>query len=46
MSPDDILVWPDGEWCFAHELAEMAHRGDDYIRIADWEEDYYKYVEI
>ncbi len=29
----DIIVWPDGSWCYPEELHEMQHRGDDYIKI-------------
>lgn len=27
---EDILLWPDGAWCYRHEASEMAHRSDDY----------------
>jgi hypothetical protein len=41
ISLQDILVWPDGSWCFRDELIEMAHRGDDYSVIPldspEWE---------
>lgn len=36
MSPDDILVWPDGEWCYREELEDMGRsRSDDYVALPD-----------
>lgn len=29
-SPDDILLWPDGTWCYRSERAYMLHMSDDY----------------
>jgi hypothetical protein len=29
-SPDDIIRWPDGSWCYRHELHEYTWMGDDY----------------
>lgn len=29
-SPDDILLWPDGEWCFRGYLHQYGHKSDDY----------------
>jgi len=30
-NPDDIMLWPDGEWCFREEIEECgSHRSDDY----------------
>lgn len=31
---EDILVWPDGEYCFRYELAGFQHRSDDYRTVA------------
>lgn len=30
IKPDDILLWPDGTWCYRHDLHEMGHKSDDY----------------
>jgi mRNA-degrading endonuclease RelE of RelBE toxin-antitoxin system len=28
---EDIMLWPDGEWCYRYELSEfMRVRSDDY----------------
>lgn len=27
---DDIIFWPDNEWCYRYELSEYAHKSDDY----------------
>lgn len=31
ISNEDIMVWPDGTWCFRHQLPEMSHKSDDYV---------------
>lgn len=33
--PEDILLWPDGTWCYRHELAEMSHKSDDFEVITE-----------
>jgi hypothetical protein len=37
---DDVLVWPDGTWCYYFERAEYSHMSDDYRVIpylnAEW----------
>jgi hypothetical protein len=33
MNPDDILVWPDGFWCFREELDPRFLRGDNYRAV-------------
>lgn len=30
MTPEDLIVWPNGAWCFRNELEEMTHLSDDY----------------
>ncbi len=30
MNPDDILLWPDGFWCFREELDPRFLREDNY----------------
>lgn len=27
---EDILLWPDGDWCFRSQEEEMTHKSDDY----------------
>lgn len=27
---EDAFLWPDGTWCYRHQLAEMAHMSDDF----------------
>ena len=27
---DDVILWPDGAWCYRYELPEMSHKSDDY----------------
>ena len=30
---EDIILWPDGTWCYRHELTEYGYMSDDYIVI-------------
>lgn len=30
LSSQDIMLWPDGTWCFREELGDMVHMSDDY----------------
>ena len=30
ISPEDLVVWPDGTTCFHYELEEFGHKSDDY----------------
>lgn len=25
-----VYYWPDGTWCYRHELSQMTHKSDDY----------------
>lgn len=27
-----ICYWPDGTWCYRHELEQMGHISDDFAR--------------
>jgi len=27
-----ICYWPDGTWCYRHELEQMVHMSDDFAR--------------
>ena len=27
-----ICYWPDGTWCYRHELEQMSHMSDDFAR--------------
>lgn len=36
-----ICFWPDGTWCYRHELEQMTHMSDDFSRAdlpEDWDE--------
>lgn len=39
---DDILMWPNGTWCYSYERGDYLWLSDDYIRIkcesAEWYE--------
>jgi hypothetical protein len=40
LSLEDIMVWPDGTWCYREDLRDMTHMSDDYTVLifdsADW----------
>lgn len=40
-SCDDVMVWPDGTWCYRDDGADMRHHSDDYYVIPadtpEWE---------
>lgn len=46
-SPDDILRWPDGTWCYRSELWGMQHMSDDYEVITQDHPEYehFEYVD-
>ena len=27
---EDVILWPDGTWCYRHELTEYGYMSDDY----------------
>lgn len=27
---EDILLWPDGVWCYRYELKDITHKSNDY----------------
>lgn len=31
ISEDDIIVWPDGTWCYRRDLDDYGWMSDDYI---------------
>lgn len=33
MSQEDLIVWPDGTWCFVSDLPSMSWKSDDYEHI-------------
>ena len=30
---EDVILWPDGTWCYRHKLTEYGYMSDDYIVI-------------
>ena len=30
----EICYWPNGTWCYRHELEQMAHMSDDFARAS------------
>ena len=42
MNPDDILIWPDGFWCYREEFREDFLRGDNYRVVAHLSDEWQK----
>ena len=42
---EDILLWPDGTWCYRYELKEMTHKSDDYGVLYFDSEEYNEFLE-
>jgi len=42
MPPEDLLIWPDGFWCFREELRENMLRGGDYRVVLEGSEEWIK----
>ena len=42
---DDIIVWPDGFWCFRYQLHEFNHLSDDYQVLKDDSEEHREFLE-
>lgn len=37
---EDIVMWPNGTWCYRYEIHEMNHMSDDYFNISFGTEQY------
>jgi hypothetical protein len=44
MNPDDILLWPDGFWCFREELCKEFLRDDKYRVILQHSDEWLRYT--
>lgn len=44
VSPDDLLLWPDGYWCFREEFCKEFLRDDNYREIAHHCDEWLSYV--
>ena len=40
---EDLILWPDGTWCYRYELYEMNHMGDDYEVLSYDSDEYNKF---
>lgn len=40
----DLMVWPDGEWCFRDEYPEIPFKSDDYQIIYHGTEEYNNFM--
>lgn len=45
MYPDNILLWPDGFWCFREELTLQFLRDDEYRVILHHSEEWVKLMD-
>lgn len=44
MSGEDIVLWPDGTWCYFEDLEEMSFMSDDYKIIPYLSEEWSKVI--
>jgi hypothetical protein len=44
-SSDDIMVWPDGTWCYRRDLESMTHMSDDYAVLHESSKSYYVFLD-
>lgn len=44
MTPNDILLWDDGTWCYAHENHIRPRRQDEPRRIAERSSEWYQHI--
>ena len=28
---EDVILWPDGVWCYRHEMTDYTYKSDDYV---------------
>ena len=40
LSPDDLIIWPDGDWCHRHELEDFTDKSDDFSVISAFVSEY------
>lgn len=40
---DDIIVWPDGTWCYRYDLPGYSWKSDDYKVLEQESEDWYAF---
>ena len=45
MNPEDILLWPDGFWCFREEFSPLFLRDDDYRVVPHKSEEWFKHAD-
>lgn len=42
---EDVVLWPDGEWCYYYEFAEMTHKSDDVVVLCFGTEKYEEFLQ-
>ncbi len=45
ISQDDIIVWPNGTWCFRSESSQFGYLGDDYQVLPSGSADHTAWLE-
>lgn len=46
ISPDSVTLWPNGSWCYWHEIDEFTHMSDDYKIICEGTEEYRDFLNL
>lgn len=44
MSPEDIILWPDGDWCLLEDLEDYSWKSDDYEVLKEGTEQHSSFV--
>ena len=45
MDIDDVIIWPDGCWCFGYEIEEYSLSKSDDVKILKYDTDeYYNFL--
>ena len=41
-SQEDVILWPDGTWCYREDLPQMQWKSDDYRTVTPEDVDFPK----
>lgn len=44
--PDDILLWPNGSWCYRSDVQDMSHLSDDYQVLRADSEQWHEFIQM
>ena len=44
--PDDILLWPNGSWCYRSDIQDMSHLSDDYQVLRADSKQWHEFIQM